>query len=307
MRLQDLLMLILLQTMWGAMPTMVKIALQEIPVETLIFLRYGITSLSLMLLTSLLRQHAAIPKRDWRWVILLGVIVYVVSPLLAFNGMRMSQALDISVLVSLEPLATAILAFLILRERLSRWQVLSIALAIPGVLLLSGLHTFGAADATAERHFTIARLLGNSFFLLSLFCEGSHTVLGRLLTGRYSPLALSAYSFTIGFLVFTGVYIWLGHEQLSFVLTHSLQWQTWGAILYLSLLCSAFGYTMWFFILQRLPANTIAISLYLQSIVGALIGHYWLKESLSTTAWLGAGLIVIAVTLGIYLKPSNES
>jgi drug/metabolite transporter (DMT)-like permease len=283
---------------------MIKLALREMSVETIIFVRYGLTSAILLAMMLATRQPTKIERKDWKWVVILGLIVYIASPLLAFNGMRLSQALDVSVLVSLEPLATAILAYLFIHEKLTVPQRWAFVLAIPGVLLLSGIHHVQLASTTGA---TTLRLLGNSLFLASLFCEGCHTVFGRALTNRYSPLTLSAFSFTIGFLFFA-MFQW---KQVTILSTHHYSWSTWGAILYVTVLCSAFGYTVWFYLLKRLTANTVAISLYLQSVAGALIGYFFLGERLEGWGWFGATLILFAVTLGLIqrnkiTKPNRE-
>ncbi len=295
MRLADVVLLVFLQTLWAGSYTAIKIALRELPIELLILLRYGSAALLLLAITTALNRHAAIARRDIKWIVLLGIIVFVLSPTLAFRGIDYSQAIDISILVSLEPLTTALLAFFILKERLDLRKGLSIVIAIPGVLLLSGIWNMQAG------HFTPLRLLGNSLFILSLFCEGSHTVFGRALSRRYPPLTVSTYGFAAGFLCFAV----LNWHHLQFFVDHSLSVQTWAALFYLAVLCSAFGYTAWFFVLKRLPANTIALTLYLQPVMGALISYLVLGEVLIGSAWLGAGLIIAAMTLAFYTPASK--
>jgi drug/metabolite transporter (DMT)-like permease len=55
----------------------------------------------------------------------------------------------------------------------------------------------------------------------------------------------------------------------------------------------------------------VAISLYLQSVAGALIGYFFLGERLEGWGWFGATLILFAVTLGLIqrnkiTKPNRE-
>lgn len=290
MRGTDLLALIFVQTIWAGMPIAVKTCLKEMPVDTLIFLRYGLTAIVLLALTTASRQHERIAPRHIKSVLLIGVIVYVLAPLLAFNGIRLTQAMDVAVIVSLEPLATAVLAYMFLREKLNRRQQVSVVLAVFGVLLLSNLQQATSAEVNG------LRLLGNLLFLLSLFCEGGYTVFGRALANRYSPLALSAYGFAVGFLVFAAFH----PQQLPYVIEHQFSWKAWVAMLYLVGLCSALGYTLWFYLLKRLTANTAALSLYLQAVVGTMLGHFVLHEQFEGTAWIGVAMILVAVTLGLY-------
>lgn len=295
MKITDILILACLQTLWAATPTVIKVCLREMNAETIIILRYGIAALVLLAVLVLRQQFCRLKSKDWFWVSLIGIIVYIASPLLALRGIQLSQALDIGILVSLEPLATAILAYLLLKEVLNRQQRLAIFLAVPGVMLLSGVHEAQVGTLTT------GRMLGNLLFIASLFCEGSHTVIGKKLSNRYSPLVLSAYSFFIGCIIFASFNI----TQVVEITQQQYSWKAWAGVIYLGAICSALGYTVWFYLLKRLRANTIALSLYLQAVVGALLGHFVLAERLPAIAWLGALLILSAVTLGFY-KGGNK-
>jgi len=94
------------------------------------------SSFSILILALLVRQHPFAATRDLPLVVLLGVSD------LAGNGLYALAAqlgrLDVAaILSSLYPAATVLLAWSILRERITRWQWVGIALALVAIGLIA--------------------------------------------------------------------------------------------------------------------------------------------------------------------------
>jgi drug/metabolite transporter (DMT)-like permease len=93
-----------------------------------------------LLLHTLLRHGvsgiAAIPPLGWWWLILLGVLCMFVPALMQAEGMRRIGAQRGSVVSTMGPPTTVLLAWALLGERLSGWQIAGVVLIIASVLLL---------------------------------------------------------------------------------------------------------------------------------------------------------------------------
>jgi len=94
------------------------------------------SSSSILILALLVRQRPFAAKRDLPLVVLLG------TSDLAGNGLYALATqlgrLDVAaILGSLYPAATVLLAWTILRERITRWQWVGMALALAAIILIA--------------------------------------------------------------------------------------------------------------------------------------------------------------------------
>ena len=131
------------------------------------------------------------------------------------------------------------------------------------------------------------RLLGNSLFTVSLLCEAAVTVAGGRLAIRYAPshavLAMKAAGFVAAALFFAPVVLAADFGTYS--------WKAWAAVVYLAVLPSALAYTLWYRVIKVVPVSHVALSLFVQPIVGTIIGYTLLDETIGIETIAGALLV----------------
>jgi drug/metabolite transporter (DMT)-like permease len=272
--------LVLVQVIWAGSYIAMKIALKEMPVGGVVFLRYGSASLGFLVLW-LWRGWPRLQRRDWLWIIGLGIGNFAVSPMLQTLGVSYTQAADAAVLIAFEPILTVLVATLALRERPTGRTILALLIATTGLMILSGV-TGGPADDLRQ-----FRLLGNLLFLSSLIFESTISVSGRALTPRYRADHLSGSMMISGFLVGS----LLNTPTLIRMDFGSIPASAWGATVYLGLACSVLGYIIWFRILREVPVNQVALSLFIQPIAGTILGATILNEMINGRMLVGALII----------------
>lgn len=224
-----------------------------------------------------------------------GVLTFFVSPLFQMTGLNQSRAIDGSLMIALEPLATVLAAWLVLRERLRGYQIASLGLAIVGAGVLSEV-TWGKVAA-----FSDARLVGNSIFFLSLFCEAAFSILSKPVLHRRSPVLFMTVATLVGVAcLFTYNVAVDGPSRLGGLaqLLARGEWTDWLVYLYLGLGCTFFGYLYWLVVLQDVPVSILAMTLYIQPVLGMVWGSLFLGEVVSASTLIGAFLILTAVGLG---------
>ena len=260
-----------------------KFAGAELPVGAVVTLRFGIASL-LFLPLVFRRGFPSIERRDW-WLILgLGALNFTVSPTLQVASLRYTQAIDISILVALEPLMTVLLAALLLREKLAPRTLAAGAVALAGALLLSGVGMPGAG-------ITRERLIGNGMYIAASLCEVSVTLAGGRLARRYDPIAAMGLMKMAGFLAAAIVYsgVW------NHVAFEAVNPRAWISIVYLGAGASVLGYGAWYWALRRVPVNEAALTLFLQPIAGTLFGFFMASELIGWNTAAGGALILGAL------------
>jgi len=71
----------------------------------------------------------------------------------------------------------------------------------------------------------------------------------------------------------------------------------WGSILYVALITSVVGYTIWFWLLKRMEATRVSILANMQPIVAGVLGIYLLGEAVNVPFIIGALIILGGVTI----------
>jgi len=289
-------LLILANVLWGSSYAVAKVALREIPPPLLGALRVILVSLLLwpVLFWQMRRLGVAVlalpgqPARrgDLARLAGLGLIGVGASYLIDYWGINLSTATDASLMIIGEVIFTALLAAWLAAERLGRRKLLGISCGAVGVTVLV---LSNAQDAGASGGWLHA--FGNVLILLALLCESFYTVLGARLTHRYRPLAVLTLANTGSLLIWLPLLGW-------YIVSGRFPSMSLAAILgicYLAAVTSAFCYALWFAVLRHAGAAVGAISLFVQPLVGSLLGLLLLGDPLTPGLVAGALLIFVAL------------
>ena len=74
-------------------------------------------------------------------------------------------------------------------------------------------------------------------------------------------------------------------------------WQTWGALVYLTLIGSALAFSLYMFTLKHLDATVSSLYTYINPIVAIVLGWAFLSEHLSIYEVIGIGITILGVFL----------
>jgi drug/metabolite transporter (DMT)-like permease len=236
-------------------------------------------------------------------MIAVGTLTFFVSPVCQMTGLNLSRAVDSSLMVAMEPLFTVFAACLLLGERLASRQILSFGMALIGAGILSEV-TWGKLLAFAD-----ARLVGNLIFLISIASEASYSVFAKPVLDRRAPVLFLTVSQWTGIVLLFGANV--ARDGISRVagLAPFLAagWSDQFLILYMGLGCSLFAYLYWMNALKDMPVSILALSLYVQPVLGVAWGACFLGETVGITTAVGAALILTAVWLGSRARHDEKS
>ena len=180
------------------------------------------------------------------------------------------------------------MAFLLLRERMTRLRWLGFALAIAGVLVASG-QDLRTADLGSRSY-----LGGNLMVFLGVLGSAFYNVYSKKMLRRFTPLEvlLGSYVFACLFLVPTALLAEPeGLAQLS-----QLSARGWTGLILLAVFQYCVSMVVFLTVLTRLDATQAALSNYLIPMFGVIIAWLLLDERLNPAAIAG-GLLVLASTL----------
>ena len=71
----------------------------------------------------------------------------------------------------------------------------------------------------------------------------------------------------------------------------------WLSVAYLVLPCTVLAYTIWFMILDKRNAGEMSVFLFIQPVVGTLLGVWLLHDPLTAFKIVGAALVLLGIAL----------
>jgi drug/metabolite transporter (DMT)-like permease len=297
MKRSALLLLILCNLAWTFNPLMGKVLLSSYSGLQVAWLRYMGAFVSYVLVVAVMlatdrkkkwQTYFLIPKQYRIWIELfaLGVGPFVLSPILQFVALESVQAMDNSILIATEPLITVFLAWLLLRERMTRDHWISMTLALIGFVFFSGL--FGGWIGYGAG-FSVS--LGMSFLLFAQVGEGAYSVLSRKLVQVYSPTTVLGSGLAIGAILLTAIVAAFDHLPGLGVANFGQL----GAVFWLGPIGSTLTYLVWATIARTVTVPSMAITLFIQPVLGSFVGYLVLAESLTVERLAGALMILAAI------------
>lgn len=198
----------------------------------------------------------------------------------------------ISVIFGLTPILTGVFAWFILEERgLTPLRVLGIVLGLIGLGVIF------------HRSFSLGHtvLLGIAAVLLSVLLHAISGVLVKRLHGNLSSLSVT----TGGLLVATPLYLltWFIRDgQWPQALPAQALW----SIIYLGVIATGIGFSLYFYILKHMPASQVALLTLLTPVLALWFGALFNHEVVGLSAWLGSGLILFGMSIyqwgGLWLQ-----
>lgn len=243
-------------------------------------------------------QSLHIQRADWPIFLRLAALGMGLTYVFNYTGLALSTGTAAALIMATEPVWLALLAVLLLRERLTLSRGLGVGLGMVGtVLVVLSTHRVGG-DAAAT-----SALWGNILIVLSLLWESFAVLTVKQLTTRYSGRTVVTYEFLLGSLMLLPFAVW---EQVQ---SGPLQPSpaAWWAFLYLLAPCTLFAYTLWFRLLETVDAADVTVFIFLQPVVGALLGVLWKGDPYTALTVVGAVLVLAAMGCILYTpkKPAN--
>ncbi len=212
----------------------------------------------------------------------LGVFGFFLYQILTFSALARIPASMNAVLVSTNVVFIALLAALILKERISPVRASGILLALCGVVLVTFNRGFNfGSNGSID-------LLGCVFSLLAALSFAIYSVIGKKVLVSNDPLIIAVIAlFSGAVLLSTLTAFTVGFSEII-----NADWQNLAILTFLGLTMIAIAYPIWFTLLKRLPASHVSIYIYITPVFAVILSFIILDERFSWLFWIGAVLIL---------------
>ena len=288
--------LIVSMIIWSVSGIAIKQALLVLPPFTMIVLRF-VPSVLLMLVIGLIWRKSnlfGLQKLEWRDVPLF-LIAGFCQPFLyylleTFTYDALSSPTIAETLLSTSPLLSPLFAAVLLREKVTRNNILGIIISTGGVFALS---LVGSSDYS----------IGNYWGILLAFSAVSAAVVDsimmRKVPAKYSSLSFIFYAQLISLVFFIPIWLWKeGPDVLCRLATDYTGSQLTTAFLcvaYLTVFASVIAFILFCYALRKIGVTQANAFNNIRPVFTALWMLIFFGEQLPIGKWAGIGLIIFGL------------
>ena len=284
---------------WSVSGIAIKHALAVLPPFTMIVMRF-VPSVLLMLIIGLVCRKSSLfglQRLEWKDLPLF-LIAGTCQPFLyylletftydALNSPTVAEAL-----LSTSPLLSPLFAALLLRERVTKYNIIGIVVSTIGVfaLILAGSTNF---------------VIGNYWGILLAFAAVSAAVIDSIMMGkvpaRYSSLSFIFYAQLVSLIYFIPIWLWkegpAAIQALDFSQLSTLNSQLSIALLcvgYLTVFASVIAFILFCFALRQIGVTQANAFNNIRPAFTALWMLLFFGEHMPLAKWIGLGLIIFGL------------
>lgn len=277
----ELALLVLLATLWGGSYTFIKLGVATIPPVTLIAGRTLIAGLLLLLIMQWRGVRLPADAATWRRFLFQACLNSVIPWTLIAWAERSVDAGLATILNSTSPIFTFFLTLAIAQQdRPTFRKLFGVVAGMAGICLIIGVQAL---------HGLGEQLIAQIAIVIATVCYAGGAVFSRGFKG-FDPMAPAAGSLLCGAAALLPISLVVERPWTIMPSTASLL-----ALLGLAIFSTAIAFVIYFRLIQTLGSVGTTAQAYLRVPIGVALGVLLLGETLSPTAWIGLGCVVIGV------------
>lgn len=253
------------------------------------FLRFLVGGLFLLpfALRELRYRRLKLKLTDFLFFALTGVVGIVISMCLFQTAIFYTKAALVAVIFSSNPLFTAPLARLILKEEMGFRKWVALALSIFGIVLI-----FNPFSVSPD-------IKGMTLALASAISFSLYSVISKLRIEKYGGMVLNSFSFLEGSAILLLVMLPMGFPVLS-----GISFANIGQLLYLGIFVTGIGYFCYLSAMKYTSAIIASTVFFIKPALATILSLLILKEMPGLFGIAGIALIVTSSFLMLHKKDS---
>ena len=275
--------------LWASAFSVAKLAIADCPPLLVLTARFLITAVVVLGAAALYRVPWNLSRRDIAIFALLGIANQAAYLGLSYVGIKSISSGLAALVISANPVLTAVLAAVFLNERMTWRKVAGLLLGVGGVAFVVESRLAGGVEHPIGIAFTIAALVSlvGGTILYKTFAPRGGLWIGNGVQSLSAGLATLPFAFSF--------------ESVADIVP---SWRFLASLAYLALFVSVFAYVIWFHLLNVSGATAASSYHFMMPPLGLLFGWLLLGEHVALSDLLG----IVPVAIGIYLvtRPAQQ-
>lgn len=290
MKKKDILLSILLVTLWGFNFTVIKLGLSGVPSMLLVALRYMLTTFPAIFFIKK-------PKTEFKYIILYGLAVGVGQFSCLFYAMQIGMPAGIaSIVLQIQAFISPVLAMIFLNEKLKSKQIIGFLIAASGLIFIataSGVDNINKIPPLAY----ILMLAAPTFWavsnIIARIASDKATVKGE----KLNMVSMVVWSGLVPPIPMLGLALMLDTPETLLNVLTNLSGISIFAVFYLAFAATLTSYGIWSILVATYPMSIVAPIPLLVPIVALISARIVLNEQLSPKQWVGFIIILTGLVI----------
>ncbi|WP_163969663.1 DMT family transporter [Oceanobacillus halotolerans] len=279
-------LLLLVMLMWGLNVSAIKVLVDAVDPMLLTSFRVMTAGIAVLLICWVMGILRLPMKHEWLVIFSIAIFNVILHHSFVAVGLEMTSGINGSLILGMMPLVTVMMAFLILRQRVTWLRVCGFILGFIGVVVT----TLTGADGLA------AVSLGDLFVFLGVLVQGFSFVLISKLKPTFDPRLATGYMLVIG-----SVFIFLLSQAFGSgiqEITNLFDWHLVSVFLFSAVLATAFGHMTYNYAIKKVGPAESAIFINLNTLFAISGSAIFLNETITVNHIVGFFLILCGVFIG---------
>ncbi|ERI08858.1 putative membrane protein [Aneurinibacillus aneurinilyticus ATCC 12856] len=272
-----------------------KLIVQSFPVFLASELRFLIATIILFPILIKFEGFPSIGKRDLLILFLQALFGVFLFNIFMLYGLTITTAIEGGIITSTIPAVTGCLAFLFLREKLTKSVITGILLAVLGTLTIN----FSDSFTTVGRG--SSPLLGNLLIFGAVISEALFIIFGKFIVQRVSPLAISTVVSIFGTILFLPFSLYEGN-RFNF---GEVSIAEWGLVFYFGIVVTVIAFILMYQGVSKVSASTAGVLTGVLPMSSVILSVVILGEKVSFIHLIGIGFTLTAIYL--IAKPAKKT
>ena len=285
---------------WAGAGIAVKEALVVFSPLTLIVLRFTLAIVLMLLVGLLLRGHEVlglqrVEKRDIPLFVLGGLFqpfLYFIFETYTYQSFASPTIAE--AMLSTQPIMAPILAFIILREKVTRNNVVGILISTVGMLLLL---------LVGANNFALGNSWGVLLAIVTVSMSVGYTIILRRIPTRYSSLSIVFYVQLVALVLFYAVWGVFDRQSLQdTIVPLSADLSPVIAVGYLAVFASVTAFILFCYTVRQIGVTRANVFNNVRPVFTALLMWVIFDEQLPIWKWVG----IIVIVIGLFISQKQR-
>lgn len=285
---------------WAGAGIAVKEALVVFSPLTLIVLRFSLAIVLMLLVGLLFRGHEVlglqrVEKRDIPLFVLGGLFqpfLYFIFETYTYQSFASPTIAE--AMLSTQPIMAPILAFIILREKVTRNNVVGILLSTVGMLLLL---------LVGANNFALGNPWGVLLAIVTVSMSVGYTIILRRIPTRYSSLSIVFYVQLVALVLFYAVWGVFDRQSLQDTIAPlSADLSPVIAVGYLAVFASVTAFILFCYTVRQIGVTRANVFNNVRPVFTALLMWVIFDEQLPLWKWVG----IIVIVIGLFISQKQR-
>jgi len=248
---------------------------------------------SILLLPMIWKRRGELSKvsrQEWGFLALSGACLGL-SFALWFASLKLTTVASSTIILALQPILAIVGGFFFYKERVDLRTILTIGIAIIGVVMV-GWGDLGHANSSA--------ILGDFLSFLNVIA-----VVGYLLIGQTKVKQMSHWIYSFSVFLFAGLALHI-YNLVAGVPTLDYPPREWGIFLLLAIF-PTLSHVIFNFLLSHVNATTISMSVLGEPVGATIVAVILLDERIHSLQFVGGLVVLVGVSLFLIQRKNTDS